>query len=146
MTRGAFYAPRFQYLCRHYLFRSFISCHHMTFTCHAATTAAAQSGRRWPDIIVVERQLVASGTRVGVVISDEYSMSSLSGLPDSATALSSANLFLGGASESAGERSGKKSGAEVIAAYRQWVLCTTQESETAFSALANREAQIITLT
>lgn len=34
----------------------------------------------------------------------------------------------------------------MIAAYRQWVMCTTAESETAFSALANREAQIITLT
>lgn len=44
----------------------------------------------------------ASGARVGVVIRDEYSMSSLSGLTDSATALSSSNLFFGGASESAG--------------------------------------------
>lgn len=128
-----------------------------------STGTPADLLRRRPDIIVAERQLAASSARIGVAISEYYPKFSLSGLLGSATAVSSGNLFSGGASQSAGiiglrwrlfdfgrinaeiDRA-KGQEAEALAAYRLSVLRATEEVENAFSALANREAQTATLT
>jgi NodT family efflux transporter outer membrane factor (OMF) lipoprotein len=106
--------------------------------------------RRRPDLIVA-------------AVAEYYPKFSLSALLGSATAVSSSNLFSGGASQSAGVLGlrwrlfdfgrinaridqAKGQEAEVLAAYRQSVLRATEDVENAFSALVNREAQATTLT
>ncbi|KPW86150.1 efflux transporter, outer membrane factor (OMF) lipoprotein, NodT family [Pseudomonas congelans] len=124
----------------------------------ASTGTPADLLRRRPDLIVAERRLAASNARIGVAISEYYPKLSLSALLGSATAVSSGNLFTGGASQSAGvlglrwrlfdfgrvnARIGQAKGqeAEALAAYRQSVLRATEDVENAFSSLANRETQ-----
>lgn len=119
--------------------------------------------RRRPDLIVAERRLAASNARIGEAVAEYYPKFSLSALLGSATAISSGNLFSGGASQSAGVLGlrwrlfdfgrinaridqAKGQEAEVLAAYRQSVLRATEDVENAFSALVNREAQATTLT
>ena len=124
----------------------------------ASTGTPADLLRRRPDLIVAERRLAASNARIGVAISEYYPKLSLSALLGSATAVSSGNLFTGGASQSAGvlglrwrlfdfgrvnARISQTKGqeAEALAAYRQSVLRATEDVENAFSSLANRETQ-----
>ncbi|WP_460114971.1 efflux transporter outer membrane subunit [Pseudomonas sp. H2_D02] len=119
--------------------------------------------RRRPDLIVAERRLAASNARIGEAVAEYYPKFSLSALLGSATAVSSGNLFSGGASQSAGVLGlrwrlfdfgrinaridqAKGQEAEALAAYRQSVLRATEDVENAFSALVNREAQATTLT
>lgn len=129
----------------------------------AATGTPADLLRRRPDLIVAERRLAASNARIGEAIAEYYPKFSLGALLGSATAVSSGNLFSGGASQTAGvvglrwrlfdfarinARIDQSKGeeAEALAAYRQSVLRATEEVENAFSALVNREAQAATLT
>ncbi|PBQ17616.1 RND transporter [Pseudomonas congelans] len=124
----------------------------------ASTGTPADLLRRRPDLIVAERRLAASNARIGVAISEYYPKLSLSALLGSATAVSSGNLFTGGASQSAGVlglrwrlfdfgrvnariSQAKGQEAEALAAYRQSVLRATEDVENAFSSLANRETQ-----
>lgn len=114
--------------------------------------------QRRPDLIVAERQLVATNARIAEAVSEYYPKFSLSGLLGSATAISSGNLFTGGASEAAGVLGlrwrlfdfgrinaqislAKGRDAEALAAYRQSVLRATEDVENAFSTLVNREEQ-----
>ncbi|VAP38256.1 NodT family RND efflux system outer membrane lipoprotein [Klebsiella pneumoniae] len=123
-----------------------------------STGTPADLLRRRPDIIVAERHLAASSARIGVAISEYYPKFSLSALLGSATAVSSGNMFTGGASQSAGVLGlrwrlfdfgrinaqidqAKGQEAEALAAYRLAVLRATEDVENAFSALINREAQ-----
>lgn len=118
--------------------------------------------RRRPDLIVAERRLAASNARIGVAVSEYYPKFSLSALLGSATAVSSGNLFTSGASQSAGVlglrwrlfdfgrvdaqiNQAKGQEAEALAAYRQSVLRAAEDVENAFSLLANRETQTISL-
>ncbi|MBP1143731.1 efflux transporter outer membrane subunit [Pseudomonas congelans] len=124
----------------------------------ASTGTPADLLRRRPDLIVAERRLAASNARIGVAISEYYPKLSLSALLGSATAVSSGNLFTGGASQSAGVlglrwrlfdfgrvnariSQAKGQEAEALAAYRQSVLRATEDVENAFSSLANRGTQ-----
>lgn len=124
----------------------------------ASTGTPADLLRRRPDLIVAERRLAASNARIGVAISEYYPKLSLSALLGSATAVSSGNLFTGGASQSAGilglrwrlfdfgrvnARISQAKGqeAEALAAYRQSVLRATEDVENAFSSLTSRETQ-----
>ncbi|KAB0569151.1 RND transporter [Pseudomonas palleroniana] len=119
--------------------------------------------RRRPDLIVAERRLAASNARIGEATAEYYPKFSLSALLGSATAVSSGNLFTGGASQSAGVLGlrwrlfdfgrinaqidqAKGQEAEALAAYRQSALRATEDVENAFSALVNRELQATTLT
>lgn len=119
--------------------------------------------RRRPDIIVAERHLAASSARIGVAISEYYPKLSLSALLGSATAVSGADLFTAGASQSAGVlglrwrlfdfgrinaqiEQAKGQQAEALAAYRLSVLRATEDVENAFSALVSRQTQAATLT
>ncbi|MCL6746873.1 TolC family protein [Kosakonia sp. R1.Fl] len=119
--------------------------------------------RRRPDIIVAERHLAASSARIGVAVSEYYPKISLSALLGSATAVSGANLFTAGASQSAGVlglrwrlfdfgrinaqiAQAKGQQAEALAAYRLSVLRATEDVENAFSALVSRQTQAATLT
>lgn len=128
----------------------------------AVTGTPAELLRRRPDIIVAERHLAASNARIGVAVSQYYPSFSLSALLGSATAVSSGNLFSGGASQSAavlGLRwrlfdfarinaeidQAKGQEAEALAAYRLTVLRATGDVENALSALAGREEQLMTL-
>ena len=127
-----------------------------------STGAPADLLRRRPDLIVAERRLAASSARIGVAISEYYPKFSLSALLGSATAVSSGNLFTGGASQSAGVlglrwrlfdfgrvdaqiNQAKGLEAQALADYRQSVLRATQDVENALSSLANRETQTATL-
>ncbi|SDU95603.1 efflux transporter outer membrane subunit [Pseudomonas mucidolens] len=118
--------------------------------------------RRRPDIIAAERRLEASNARIGEAIAEYYPQFSLSALLGSATAVSSSNLFSSGASQTAGVlglrwrffdfarinaqiEQAKGQEAEALAAYRQSVLRATEDVENAFSAMANRESQVTTL-
>jgi outer membrane protein TolC len=111
---------------------------------------------------VAERRLAASSARIGVAISEYYPKFSLSALLGTATAVSSGNLFTGGASQSAGVlglrwrlfdfgrvdaqiNQAKGLEAQALADYRQSVLRATQDVENALSSLANRETQTATL-
>ncbi|WP_214350621.1 efflux transporter outer membrane subunit [Pseudomonas congelans] len=124
----------------------------------SSTGTPADLLRRRPDLILAERRLAASNARIGVAISEYYPKLSLSALLGSATAVSSGNLFTGGASQSAGVlglrwrlfdfgrvnariSQAKGQEAEALAAYRQSVLRATEDVENAFSSLANRETQ-----
>ena len=128
-----------------------------------ATGTPADLLRRRPDLIVAERRLAASNARIGEATAEYYPKFSLSALLGSATAVSSGNLFSGGASQSAGVLGlrwrlfdfgrinaqidqAKGQEAEALAAYRQSVLRATEDVENALSALVNREAQATTLT
>ncbi len=127
-----------------------------------ATGTPADLLRRRPDLIVAERRLAASNARIGEATAEYYPKFSLSALLGSATAVSSGNLFSGGASQSAGvlglrwrlfdfgrinSRIDQAKGqeAEALAAYRQSVLRATEDVENALSALVNREVQATTL-
>ncbi|WP_183681533.1 efflux transporter outer membrane subunit [Pseudomonas sp. Tn43] len=127
------------------------------------TGAPAELLRRRPDLIVAERRLAASNARIGEAIAEYYPKFSLGALLGSATAVSSGNLFSGGASQSTGVLGlrwrlfdfgrinaqidqAKGQEAEALAAYRQSVLRATEDVENAFSALVNREAQATLLT
>lgn len=124
----------------------------------ASTGTPADLLRRRPDLIVAERRLAASNARIGMAISEYYPKLSLSALLGSATAVSSGNLFTGGASQSAGVlglrwrlfdfgrvnariSQAKGQEAEALAAYRQSALRATEDVENAFSSLANRGTQ-----
>lgn len=124
----------------------------------ASTGTPADLLRRRPDLIVAERRLAASNARIGVAISEYYPKLSLSALLGSATAVSSGNLFTGGASQSAGVlglrwrlfdfgrvnariSQAKGQEAEALAAYRQSVLRAAEDVENAFSSLVNRGTQ-----
>ncbi len=128
-----------------------------------ATGTPADLLRRRPDLIVAERRLAASNARIGEATAEYYPKFSLSALLGSATAVSSGNLFSGGASQSAGVLGlrwrlfdfgrinaqidqAKGQEAEALAAYRQSVLRATEDVENALSALVNREVQATTLT
>ncbi|CAB3717264.1 efflux transporter outer membrane subunit [Paraburkholderia rhynchosiae] len=127
-----------------------------------ATGSPGELLRRRPDLIAAERRLAASNARIGVAIAEYYPKLSLSGLIGSATSLSGANLFTGGASQAAGvlglrwrlfdfgrinaqidEAKGQR--AEMLAAYRLAVLRATEDVENAFSALIKREEQAAVL-
>ena len=127
-----------------------------------STGTPADLLRRRPDLIVAERRLAASSARIGMAMSEYYPKLSLSALLGSATAVSSANLFSSGASQSAAVlglrwrlfdfgrvnaqiEQAKGSEAQALAAYRQSVLQATADVENAFSSLANRQAQAATL-
>lgn len=114
--------------------------------------------RRRPDLIMAERQLVASNARIGGAIAEYYPQFSLSGLIGSATSASEGNLFTSGASQAAGILGmrwrlfdfgrinsqidlAKGHEAETLAAYRLAVLHATEDVENAFSALVKREQQ-----
>jgi NodT family efflux transporter outer membrane factor (OMF) lipoprotein len=128
-----------------------------------ATGTPADLLRRRPDLIMAERRLAASNARIGEATAEYYPKFSLSALLGSATAVSSGNLFSGGASQSAGVLGlrwrlfdfgrinaridqAKGQEAEALAAYRQSVLRATEDVENALSALVNREVQATTLT
>lgn len=113
---------------------------------------------RRPDLIVAERRLAASNARIGEAMSEYYPKFSVGALLGSATSVSSGNLFSNDASQASavlGLRwrlfdfgrinaqidSAKGQEAEALAAYRQSVLRATEDVETAFSALVNREQQ-----
>lgn len=127
-----------------------------------STGTPADLLRRRPDLIVAERRLAASSARIGMAMSEYYPKLSLSALLGSATAVSSANLFSSGASQSAAVlglrwrlfdfgrvnaqiEQAKGSEAQALAAYRQSVLQATGDVENALSSLANRQAQAATL-
>ncbi|NAO28865.1 TolC family protein [Pseudomonas syringae pv. dysoxyli] len=118
--------------------------------------------RRRPDLIVAERHLAASSARIGEAISEYYPKLSVGALLGSATSVSSGNLFSNGASQASAVLGlrwrlfdfgrinaqidlAKGQEAEALATYRQSVLRATEDVETAFSALVNREQQSIKL-
>ncbi|KAA8563175.1 Solvent efflux pump outer membrane protein SrpC [Pseudomonas extremaustralis] len=115
--------------------------------------------RRRPDLIVAERRLAASNARIGEAISEYYPKFSVSALIGSATSVSSGNLFSNDASQASAVLGlrwrlfdfgrinaqidlAKGQEAEALAAYRQSVLRASEDVETAFSALINREQQL----
>lgn len=119
--------------------------------------------RRRPDLMMAERQLVASNARIGGAIAEYYPKFSLSGLIGSATSASEGNLFTSGASQAAGVLGlrwrlfdfgrinaqidlAKGHEAETLAAYRLAVLHATEDVDNAFSALGKREQQANVLT
>lgn len=129
----------------------------------AETGTPADLIRRRPDLIVAERRLAAANARIGVAVSEYYPKFSLAALLGSATAISSGNLFTGGASQAQGVLGlrwrlfdfgrvdaqiavARGQEAEALAAYRQAVLRATEDVENAFSALLKREAQVDILT
>ncbi|MGX1185470.1 NodT family efflux transporter outer membrane factor (OMF) lipoprotein [Pseudomonas sp. F-14 TE3623] len=114
--------------------------------------------RRRPDLIVAERRLAASNARIGEAISEYYPKFSMGALLGSATSVSSGNLFTNDASQASAVLGlrwrlfdfgrinaqidlAKGQEAEALAAYRQSVLRASEDVETAFSALINREQQ-----
>lgn len=118
--------------------------------------------QRRPDLIVAERHLAAANARIGQAISEYYPKFSLSGLLGSATAISTGDLFTTGANQAAGVlglrwrlfdfgrinaqiKAAKGRDAEALAAYRQAVLRATEDVESSFSALINREEETVTL-
>lgn len=111
---------------------------------------------RRPDLIAAERRLVATNARIGVAMAEYYPKLSLSALVGSASTISAGNLFSGDASHMAGVLGlrwrlfdfkridaqialAKGQDSESLAAYRQAVLRATEDVETAFSAVLNRE-------
>jgi len=127
------------------------------------TGTPAEMIRRRPDLIVAERRLAATNARIGVAISEYYPKFSLGALLGSATAISSGNLFTGGANQAQGVlglrwrlfdfgrvdaeiAAARGREAEALAAYRLAVLRATEEVENSFSALVKREAQVGILT
>src|SRR5574338_475695 len=129
----------------------------------AETGTPAEMIRRRPDLIVAERRLASANARIGVAISEYYPKFSLGALLGSATALSSGNLFTGGASQAMGIlglrwrlfdfgrvdaqiAAARGQEAEALAAYRLAVLRATEDVENGFSALVKREAQVGILT
>ena len=129
----------------------------------AETGTPAEMIRRRPDLVVAERRLAAASARIGVAVSEYYPKFSLGGLLGSATAISSGNLFTGGASQALGVlglrwrlfdfgrvdaqiAAARGQEAEALAAYRLAVLRATEDVENAFSALVKREAQVGILT
>lgn len=128
----------------------------------AASGSPAELLRRRPDLIAAERRLAAANARIGVALAEYYPKFSLSGLIGSATSVSAGNLFTGGASQAAGVlglrwrlfdfgridtqiEQAKGQEAELLAGYRLAALRATEDVENAFSALANREAQLAEL-
>ncbi|NHZ81413.1 efflux transporter outer membrane subunit [Massilia sp. CCM 8695] len=124
----------------------------------ASSGAPGDLLRRRPDLIVAERRLVASNARIGMAVAEYYPKLSLSGLVGSATSVSGANLFSGGASQAAGVLGlrwrlfdfgrinaqidlAKGQEAEALAAYRLAALRATEEVENALLALAKRDDQ-----
>lgn len=124
----------------------------------ASMGTPAELLRRRPDLIVAERHLASANARIGEAISEYYPKFSLSALLGSATAVSSGDLFMSGANQTAGifglrwrlfdfgrinaeiaQAKGKE--AETLAAYRLSVLHATEDTENAFSALVNRKEQ-----
>ncbi|WP_321851952.1 TolC family protein [Pseudomonas paraveronii] len=114
--------------------------------------------RRRPDLIVAERRLAASSARIGEAISEYYPKFSVGALLGSATSVSSTNLFSNDASQASAVLGlrwrlfdfgrinaqidlAKGQEAEALAAYRQSVLRASEDVETAFSVLINREQQ-----
>lgn len=114
--------------------------------------------RRRPDLIVAERRLAASNARIGEAISEYYPKFSVGALLGSATSVSSGNLFSNDASQASAVLGlrwrlfdfgrinaqivlAKGQEAEALAAYRQSVLRASEDVESAFSALINREQQ-----
>ncbi|WP_395608086.1 efflux transporter outer membrane subunit [Pseudomonas sp. B22129] len=126
------------------------------------TGSPADLLQRRPDLIVAERRLIAANARIGAAIAEYYPKFSLDGLLGSATAISSGNLFTGGASQSAGVLGlrwrlfdfgridaqinlAKGRDAEALAAYRLAALRATEDVENAFSSLARHQEQAGTL-
>lgn len=114
--------------------------------------------RRRPDVIAAERRLAASNARIGVAMAEYYPKISISGLIGSATSISSASLFSGGASQAgavAGLRwrlfdfgrisaqitAARAQEAEALSAYRQAVLRATEDVENALVSLNRRREQ-----
>lgn len=129
----------------------------------AETGTPAEMIRRRPDLIVAERRLAAANARIGVAVAEYYPKFSLGALLGSATAISSGNLFTGGASQALGVlglrwrlfdfgrvdaqiAAARGQEAEALAAYRLAVLRATEDVENGFSALVKREAQVGILT
>src|SRR5881409_4001558 len=129
----------------------------------AETGTPAEMIRRRPDLIVAERRIAAASARIGVAIAEYYPKFSLGALVGSATAMVSANLFTGAASQALGVlglrwrlfdfgrvdaeiAAARGQEAEVLAAYRLAVLRATEDVENAFAALVKREAQVGILT
>jgi len=129
----------------------------------AETGTPAEMIRRRPDLIVAEWRLAAANARIGVAVSEYYPKFSLAALLGSATAISSGNLFTGGASQAQGIlglrwrlfdfgrvdaqiAAARGQEAEALAAWRLAVLRATEDVENAFSALVKREAQVGILT
>lgn len=127
-----------------------------------ATGSPGDLLRRRPDLIMAERHLAASNARIGEAMAEYYPKLSLSGLIGSSTAVSSGNLFSGGASQAAGVlgmrwrlfdfgrinaqiNQAKGQEAERLAAYQLAVLNATEDVENAFSALIKREEQAAVL-
>ncbi len=127
------------------------------------TVSPAEMIRRRPDLIVAERRLAAANARIGVAVSEYYPKVSLAALLGSATAISSGNLFSGGASQAQGVlglrwrlfdfgrvdaqiAAARGQEAEALAAYRLAALRATEDVENAFSALVKREVQVGILT
>lgn len=119
--------------------------------------------QRRPDLIVAERRLAAANARIGEAVAEYYPKFSLDALLGSATAISSGNLFTGGASQMSGVLGlrwrlfdfgrinaqidlAKGQDAEALAAYRQAALRATEDVENAFSSLTNHLDQAATLT
>ncbi|MBY0467941.1 MAG: efflux transporter outer membrane subunit [Burkholderiaceae bacterium] len=111
---------------------------------------------RRPDLIAAERRLAATNARIGAAMAEYYPTFSLSALVGSASTLSAGNLFSGDASHMAGVLGlrwrlfdfqridaqialAKGQDSESLAAYKQAVLRATEDVETAFSAVLNRE-------
>jgi outer membrane protein TolC len=114
--------------------------------------------RRRPDLIVAERRLAASNARIGEAIPEYYPKFSVGALLGSATSVSSGSLFSNDASQASAVLGlrwrlfdfgrinaqidlAKGQEAEALAAYRQSVLRASEDVETAFCALINREQQ-----
>jgi len=129
----------------------------------AETGTPAEMIRRRPDLIVAERRLAAANARIGVAVSEYYPKISLAALLGSATAISSGDLFTGGASQAQGVlglrwrvfdfgrvdaqiAAARGQEAEALAAYRLTALRAAEDVENAFSSLVNREVQVGILT
>ncbi|RMV52976.1 Efflux transporter, outer membrane factor lipoprotein [Pseudomonas syringae pv. helianthi] len=127
-----------------------------------STGTPADLLRRRPDLMIAERRLAASSARIGVAVSEYYPKLSLSALLGSATAVSSGNLFTGGASQYAGLlglrwrlfdfgrvyaqiNQAKGQEAQALAVYRQSVLRATEDVENAVSSMINDENRITAL-